>query len=242
MEGTVIAIHQPNYFPWLGFAHKMMNCDIFVLLDTVQFPRRNYVNRTHIRVKDEPRWLTVPVSGDYHDTINRIRIANGRPWQRKHLKTIETNYGRARFFPSFMPRIENILLSHWSLLADLNLEICDFYKTVLGLDTKLVSASQLDIDESLSSTGLLVAIVKALSGSFYLAGASGRKYMEMDLFEKVGIKVLWQEFHYPTYPQTRPGMVPNLSSIDAFFNCGRTETKRLLEGIKKPRTEDDQCC
>jgi hypothetical protein len=31
-----VAIHQPNYIPWLGFFHKMKNSDIFVLLDNVK--------------------------------------------------------------------------------------------------------------------------------------------------------------------------------------------------------------
>ena len=36
----VVAIHQPEYLPWLGFFKKMMNVELFVFLDDVQF-RKN---------------------------------------------------------------------------------------------------------------------------------------------------------------------------------------------------------
>ena len=32
-----IAIHQPNFFPYPGFFHKLINVDTLVLLDDVQF-------------------------------------------------------------------------------------------------------------------------------------------------------------------------------------------------------------
>ena len=57
----IVAIHQPHFLPWLGYLHRMAQVDVFVLLDHVQFERRNYQNRTMIRMNGEARWLTVPV-------------------------------------------------------------------------------------------------------------------------------------------------------------------------------------
>ena len=57
----IVGIHQPHFLPWLGYLHRMAQVDAFVLLDHVQFERRNYQNRTMIRMNDEARWLTVPV-------------------------------------------------------------------------------------------------------------------------------------------------------------------------------------
>ena len=57
----LVAIHQPNFLPWLGYFDRMVNADLFVLLDHVQFERRNYHNRTMILLEGEARWLTVPV-------------------------------------------------------------------------------------------------------------------------------------------------------------------------------------
>src|SRR5688572_17153584 len=60
-QAMKVAIHQPHFLPWLGYLHRMAQVDAFVLLDHVQFERRNYQNRTMIRLEDEARWLTVPV-------------------------------------------------------------------------------------------------------------------------------------------------------------------------------------
>ena len=45
----IVAAHQPNFAPWLGFFDKARHCDVLVLLDTVQFIKRGYQNRTRIK-------------------------------------------------------------------------------------------------------------------------------------------------------------------------------------------------
>src|SRR5436190_9888435 len=58
----LVAIHQPNYFPWLGYLDRMARADLFIVLDHVQFERRNYQNRAPILLEGVERWLTVPVA------------------------------------------------------------------------------------------------------------------------------------------------------------------------------------
>ena len=41
----IVAIHQPNYLPWLGYFHKIAAADIFVFLDDVPFSKGSYINR-----------------------------------------------------------------------------------------------------------------------------------------------------------------------------------------------------
>ena len=57
----IVAAHQPNFAPWLGFFDKAVAADVLVLLDTVQFIKRGYQNRTRIKSSTGPQWLTVPV-------------------------------------------------------------------------------------------------------------------------------------------------------------------------------------
>ena len=33
----IIAVHQPQYLPWLGYFDKMARSDLFVFLDNVQY-------------------------------------------------------------------------------------------------------------------------------------------------------------------------------------------------------------
>ena len=70
----VVAIHQPNYLPWLGYFAKISEADEFVFLDDVQYSKNSYTNRVKVLHADKPRWLTVPVSFRYGDTLSLIHI------------------------------------------------------------------------------------------------------------------------------------------------------------------------
>ena len=57
----VVAIHQPNFFPWLGYFDKLDRADTFVLLDTVEFSKGSRTNRVEVLVGGRPHWITAPV-------------------------------------------------------------------------------------------------------------------------------------------------------------------------------------
>ena len=61
-----ITILQPSYLPWLGYFEQMSRSDKFVLLDDVQYTRRDWRNRNRVRVKKGWAWLTVPVLSLIH--------------------------------------------------------------------------------------------------------------------------------------------------------------------------------
>jgi len=45
----IVAIHQPQYLPWLGYLDKIERCDTFVFLDNVQFKKNEWQNRNKIK-------------------------------------------------------------------------------------------------------------------------------------------------------------------------------------------------
>ena len=38
----IVTLHQPHFLPWLGYLDRMREADLFIVLDHVQFERRNY--------------------------------------------------------------------------------------------------------------------------------------------------------------------------------------------------------
>ncbi|WP_264934522.1 WbqC family protein [Streptomyces sp. A012304] len=59
----VCAIHQPNLFPRLSTLAKLYAADRWIVLDDVQFARRDYQHRARLAALDDPgrqQWLTLP--------------------------------------------------------------------------------------------------------------------------------------------------------------------------------------
>ena len=72
-----VAIHQPNFFPWMGYFHKIANCNTFVYLDDVQFSNGSVTGRTKIMVNDKPSWLSIPIHWSFGYKINEVKVKQG---------------------------------------------------------------------------------------------------------------------------------------------------------------------
>lgn len=60
--GGVCAIHQPNLFPRLTTLAKLFAADTWIVLDDVQFTRRDYQHRTRLAALSDPdrtKWLSI---------------------------------------------------------------------------------------------------------------------------------------------------------------------------------------
>ena len=140
-----VTILQPSYLPWLGFFEQMTRSDKFVLLDDVQYTRRDWRNRNKVRVKEGWVWLTVPVQqkSRFSQSLLETRIDNSVSWRRKHLETLRQHYCKAPFFEKYFPRCQQIYEKDWEFLFDLCLETIQFLKEEMGIETPLLRSSEM---------------------------------------------------------------------------------------------------
>ena len=213
----VLAAHQPQYMPYLGYLHKMKKADIFVILDDVQFKKNEWQNRNRIKGKDGPVWITVPVFHNFGQLIKDVRIRNNIPWQRKHKNTIQTYYSKAPHFHLF-DRFSSLWKREFEKLIDINMESIRVLCEIFGINTPIYFSSEFNIKKT--KTERLVALCKELGAEFYLSGQGAKDYLDVELFRKEKIEVIWQEFTHPEYPQLWGDFIPNLSAIDAVLNLG----------------------
>lgn len=236
MAGAVVAIHQPNFLPWLGYFDKLARADVFVLLDDAQFPKKSgtWMNRTKLLVGGAPAWLTAPVDRSYHGlrTIAEMRIDDGRGWRRKALRTIEQSYARAPWFETIMPLVAQLIERPTDCLLEYNEAGVRTVGDLLGLDgSKFVRASTLGV--STTATQRLIDLTRAVGGSAYLAGGGAGGYQEDEKFAQAGIELLSQDFEPRPYPQLADEYNPGLSAVDALMNCGPEGTRTLVGGPAK---------
>ena len=219
----IVAAHQPNFAPWLGFFDKAAAADVLVLLDTVQFIKRSYQNRTRIKSSTGPQWLTVPVisKGRYDQATSDVEIDESRPWRHVHLRTLHNVAARAPHRDELLGLMEPIYgqedVHH---LVQLNVAVLRAVMGGFGIGTRLVLASELDL--SGSSTELMMSLTKAVGGEVYLSGPTGRRYLEAERFAGAGLELRYHEFTPQPYPQLHGAFAPGLSCLDYIANCGFT--------------------
>ncbi|MBI5698329.1 MAG: WbqC family protein, partial [Thaumarchaeota archaeon] len=69
-----VAIHQPHYFPYPGFFHKLSLADVFVIMDNTQYDKR-YTNRNRIITPNGWIWLTVPINKEHKfNEVSKVKI------------------------------------------------------------------------------------------------------------------------------------------------------------------------
>jgi hypothetical protein len=228
----IIAIHQPNFLPWLGYFYKIYKSDIFVFLDNVQFTKNSYQNRVKIKSPQGAIWLTEPVLHNFGQLTNEVKLNNKERWIDKHLKTLEMNYKRAKYFKEIYNLLAEIYLSkEWEYMSELNITFIKSISNYLGIKRKFLLASNLNV--SGNSTDLLIGIIKKVDGNIYLSGKGGVKYQDEEKFSQNNIKLVYSDFKHPVYPQLWGEFIEGLSIIDLLFNCGKDSILYLnlkLEG------------
>ncbi len=216
----IVTIHQPDFMPWLGFFQRWHAADRYVVLDDVQFLRRGWHHRDRIKTPAGAAWLTVPVrkKGRFEQSIDAVEL-DGDAWKRGHLAAIRAAYGRAPRFPELFPLLERVYARPHTLLMELNLDLLRLFAACLGITTPLVLASQSQVQER--GTQRLVRLCQAHGAHTYLTGTGSRAYLDESLFAAQNIRVHWQEFRHPVYPQLHGDFVPGLSALDWLMHGGK---------------------
>lgn len=222
----IVSVHQPQYLPWLGYFDKIIKSDIFVILDDVQYKKNEWQNRNRIKTATGWQWLTVPVTYKFPEKINQVKINSQTSWRKDHLRSLEVNYRPAKFFNQYYSFFQETLKQEWEYLSELNIFFIEKILFFLGIKKKILKSSELAM--SGEKTDRLVNICKILGGETYLSGIGAKDYLEIDKFEKEKIKVVFQEFVSPVYPQLYNNFVSNLSVVDLLFNCGEESLDILL--------------
>ena len=224
-----VAIHQPQYWPWPPYLHKVLSADVFVFLDTVQYSKNGLQNRNQIKTAQGASWLTVPVRASLSALIRETRISDGKALAR-HWKTIAQNYSKTPGFEQWGEEIRSLLERPHETIDQASMATVEWMAGKLGFGKKMIPAGQ--VCESTAGGSQLVAeICRALGATEYLTGTGALAYMDRDHFRAIGCRVLVQEWNSPTYAQAHPkaGFVPDLSALDLLLNNPDTAGEIIRE-------------
>jgi hypothetical protein len=229
----IISTSRPYFAPFPGFFYQANLCDIFVILDTVQFPRgSSWITRNRFKNDQGTLWMTIPVwkKGLGLQRIDEVRICHEDRQAQKKMLSLKQAYANAPYLTEHLQFAENLFSTAFDRLIDFNMAIIGHLMLYLGVDTEIRRLSELNI-----KTGgdiLPVEICRFFNASTYVAPAAAGKHLNAVLFEKAGIELRYAKARCCIYPQLWGDFIPNLSALDLLFNCGPKAPEILFSGYQ----------
>jgi len=217
----IVSTNQPYFLPYPGFFYKAHLSDIFVVLDTVQFPQgSSWVSRNRFKNDQGALWLSVPVwkKGLGLQRIHEVRVCHEFRWVAKHLTSLKTAYAKAPYFGDHLAFIENTYQARFEKLIEFNMAFIRYLFRQLKIETEIKLLSELGIQTA--GNQMLVEICRRLGASAYLAQRAAAKYLDRELFQREGVGIQLIKPPACVYPQLWGAFVSNLSTCDLLFNCG----------------------
>ena len=216
-----VAIVQSNYIPWKGYFDLIASVDEFVLLDCVQYTRRDWRNRNRIKSRNGLKWLTIPVEvkGRYLQRICETRISDP-DWARDHWETIRHSYSRAPHFHDCEELLRDLYLTcrdEW--LSDVNARFLTAICGYLGISTRILRSTDFDLPDD--KTERLATLCSLLNATQYVSGPAARVYLDIEQFTRRGAAVTFFDYDgYPEYDQLYPPFEHAVSIIDLLVHLG----------------------
>ncbi|MGI5977546.1 MAG: WbqC family protein [Candidatus Limivicinus sp.] len=228
------SIHQPHYFPWVGYFDKMAKADVFVLLDEVQLEKSSQMIRN--RVLDgngNIKYLTI--SGDTKNFLSRkyceLKTKDVDRWTGRQLNALRDYYRTAAFRDEILPIIEDFFTRDYETVCQWTCGSLLLVRELLGIKTKIIYQSDIEYDRENKRSDLVYAICNAIGADIYFSGRGASvRYLDREKFASHGVQIVFQDFKHPMYSQcsSPENFTPGLSILDMLFNCGIEETKRIF--------------
>jgi len=115
----IVSIHQPNFFPWMGYFDKINRSDKFVFLtSSLRSKNDKYLTRTKVLNNNSKlQYLSVPL-GTEQIPINQLIMPADYQWKVKVLNIIKESYRGSNNFDEVYIDIENLFMSEYEYFSD----------------------------------------------------------------------------------------------------------------------------
>lgn len=229
----IVAIHQPHYFPWIGYFDKMAKADVFVLLDQVQLEKNSLMLKNRVLDKNgEVKFITISgetkgfLDKEYRDILTKdVEI-----WTTRQMNALRDYYRKAAFSREIFSLLGEFFKKGFPTVCQWTCASIELVRNLLDIPTPLIYQSDMDYDRENRRSDLVYAICKAIGADTYFSGrGASMKYLDREKFVVNGVKIIFQDFCPPIYPQCNAKeFTPGISILDMLFNLGIEESRRIF--------------
>ncbi len=225
----IVSIHQPNFFPWMGYFDKINRSDKFVFLtSSLRSKNDKYLTRTKILNNNSKlQYLSLPL-GNKQIPINQLIMPADHQWKVKVLNIIKESYRSSNHFDEVYDNIEKLIMCEYEYFSDYSINIIKFLISKLHIDTELHIDTDFNQDFGVSNQRN-IALCKKVGGDIYLSGSGAKVYNDNKLYSENSLDLIYQDYVAPTYVQMSNEFISGLSIIDVLFNCGFEGAEKLLK-------------
>lgn len=188
-----------------------------MVYDNIQYTKKGWINRNRYLKNGKDAMFSLPLkkASDYSDVRDR-QLADCFD-KKKLLNQIRASYQKAPYFDQVFDLFCSIVN-----YSELNLFNYVFYSIEmlcdhLGLTTKLLISSSLDIDNALKAQEKVIAICNRLGAERYINVVGGKNLYATETFNNAGIELLFMEPKRTEYKQFDNHFMPWLSILDVLM-------------------------
>lgn len=228
-----LGIMQPYFFPYIGYWQLMNAVDKYVVYDDVTFIKGGWINRNRILINGKPSFFNLPILGSSSNKLIReINVSHDAVKKRKLYHTIELAYKKAPYFNNVMPIIEDILSCKVAPVSLFLLNSFNIINKYLGIETELISSSDIPKDNSLKGQSKVLEICRSLQSTEYYNAVGGMNLYNRADFLAEGIELRFLKSKDIVYKQFNNEFRANLSIIDVMMFCSIDEIQQMLNDFE----------
>ena len=228
----IVGIMQPYFTPYIGYFHLINAVDEFVIYDNIQYTKKGFINRNRILYNGTEQLISLPLKkvSDYLNVVERELSESWKKDKNRILNTIKSSYSKSPYFEESYNLISKCLdnpeINLFRFIYDSIILINEY----LGIKTKIIISSTIDIDHTLKSQDKVLAICKERNATQYINSIGGVKLYNKEIFKQNKIELNFIKSNPIQYKQFNNEFLPWLSIIDVLmFNSKEQINKYLNE-------------
>ncbi|MCT1530073.1 WbqC family protein [Sphingobacterium daejeonense] len=230
-----IGIMQPYFFPYLGYISLIKHTDRFILLDTVQFKRKGWIERNRI-LKQKEGWLYIQVplikNNGRSTLIKDCVLDNSKPWKNKILAQLSIYKKIAPNYSSTMEFLEDTLSRDFNNITMLNKHVLQQICAYLDIqrDISIFSEMELKIEKPQDSDEWALNICKSIGPNLtYINPSGGKSFFNRSKYDVADIDMYFHQIKLRGYKQGYREFEPGLSILDAMMFNSKEEIHTMLD-------------
>lgn len=229
--GMKLAIMQPYFLPYIGYFQLIAATDGFVVYDNIKYTKKGWINRNRRLQNGADAMFSLPLkrASDFLDVVERELSPDFDPGTL--LNQFKGSYARAPHFAEVFPLLERIVrhdeTNLFRYIHHSVVEMCAH----LGIGTKIILSSSIDIEHGLKAQDKVIAICRAVGADTYVNPGGGSDLYDRDTFAAHGIDLRFMRSLPFEYRQFDAPPVPSLSIVDVLmFNSLETVRECIASG------------